>query len=73
MDYEFAHDYPGGDMGVYGGVFESIIDASLKIAGLYPEDRPKSYDFDDKDEYERKLLEYEAAHKEALFKFMEEE
>ena len=73
VDYQFAHDYPGGDMDVYGGVFESIIDASLKVAGLYPEGRPNSYDFDYNDEYERKLLEYEAAHKEALFKFMEEE
>ena len=72
MDYRFAHEYPGCDMGVYGGVFESIIDGCLEIAGLYPNDRPKSYDFDDKDEYEKRLLEFESLHKRKIYMFMSE-
>ena len=72
IDYMFAHDYPGGDMGVYGGVFEGLIDGCLAVSGLLPIDRPKIYDFDDKDEFDHELLEYEAKHKLSLFKFMED-
>lgn len=70
LEYQFAHSYPGGDMDVYNGVFESIIDLCLKMAGLYPSDRPNSYDFEDEDEYERKLLEYDVDHKAKIYEFM---
>jgi len=42
------------------------------VAGLLPTDRPKSYDFDDKKEYKRKLLEYESDYKWRIFEFMAE-
>ena len=72
MEYDFGHEYPGADMGVYGGVFEALIDGCLAVAGLLPTDRPKSYDFDDKKEYKRKLLEYESDYKWRIFEFMAE-
>ena len=70
MDYNFGHDYPGGDMDVYDGVFTGLIDNCLKIAGLYPDDRPKSYDFDDKEEYEHKYLMFEHEQKNRIYSFM---
>lgn len=70
MDYQFGHEYPGGDVDVYDGVFCGLIDNCLTIAGLNPEDRPKSYDFDDEDEYRRKLLAWEHEHKNRIYAFM---
>ena len=57
-------------MDVYDGVFCGLIDNCLKIAGIDTKDRPKSYDFDDEDEYRRKLLEYEHEHKKKIYAFM---
>lgn len=71
FEYQFAHAYPGGDIDVYSGVFESIIDLCLKMAGLYPSDRPNSYDFEDEEVYEKKLLEYEVDHRMKIYKFMD--
>ena len=70
MDYQFGHEYPGGDVDVYDGVFCGLIDNCLKIAGLYPDDRPKSYDFDDKEEYEHKYLMFEHEQKNRIYSFM---
>lgn len=72
FDYQFGRQYPGGDMDVYDGCFSSVMDECLAIAGLYPNDRPKSYDFDDEDEYERRLMEFDSEHKRKLYAFMEE-
>ena len=72
-EYRFDHEYPGADRGVYHDAFMAIVNDCLIVAGLYPEDRPNSYDFEDKDEYERKLLEYEAERKAKIYKFMQEE
>ena len=72
MDYRFGHEYPGGDMDVYDGVFCGLIDHCLAVAGLEPKDRPKSYDFDDKDEYERVHLAYEHGQKIKIYAFMRE-
>jgi hypothetical protein len=70
MDYQFGHEYPGGDIDVYDGVFCGLIDSCLKIAGIEPKDRPNSYDFDDDDEYRRKLLAWEHEHKSKIYAFM---
>jgi hypothetical protein len=70
MDYRFGHEYTGGDVDVYDGVFCGIIDDCLTIAGLNPEDRPKIDDFDGKDEYRRKLLSWEHEHKNRIYAFM---
>ena len=70
MDYQFGHEYPGGDVDVYDGIFCGLIDNCLKIAGIDPKDRPKSYDFDDADEYRRKLLAWEHEHKNRIYAFM---
>lgn len=70
MDYRFGHEYPGGDMDVYGGIFCGLMDNCLTIAGLNPADRPKNYDFDDEDEYRRKLLAWEHEHKNKIYEFM---
>ena len=70
MDYRFGHEYPGGDMDVYGGVFCGIMDNCLKIAGIEQKDRPKSYDFDDEDEYRRKILAWEHEQKNRIYAFM---
>lgn len=70
MDYSFGHEYPGGDMDVYDGVFCGLIDNCLTVAGFEPKDRPKSYDFDDKEEYRRKLLAWEHEHKNRIYAFM---
>lgn len=72
IEYKFGHDYPGGDMDVYDGVFCGLIDDCLQIAGLCPDDRPASGDFEDKDVYQQVLLEYKAQHKEKLYAFMQE-
>lgn len=71
-EYRFDHEYPGADRGVYQDAFMGIVNDCLIVAGLHPEDRPDSYDFEDKDEYEQKLLEYEAEHKAKIYKFMQE-
>lgn len=70
MDYRFGHEYPGGDMDVYDGVFCGLIDNCLTVAGLEPKDRPNSYDFEDKEEYRRKLLAWEHEHKNRIYAFM---
>lgn len=72
MDYRFGHEYPGGDMDVYDGVFCGLIDNCLTVAGLEPKDRPKSYDFEDKEEYERVHLAYEHGQKMKIYAFMRE-
>jgi len=72
-EYRFDHEYPGADRGVYNDAFMGIVNDCLIVAGLYPEDRPNSYDFKDKDEYERRLLAYEAERKAKIYKFMQEE
>ena len=46
------------------------MDNCLKIAGIEPKDRPKSYDFDDEDEFRRKLLAWEHEHKNRIYSFM---
>lgn len=71
-EYRFDHEYPGADRGVYHDAFMGIVNDCLKVAGLCPDDRPNSYDFEDKDEYERKLLEYESERKAKIYKFMQE-
>ena len=70
MDYRFGHEYTGGDMDVYGGVFCGLIDKCLKIAGLNQKDRPNRYDFDDEDKYRIKLLEWDHEHKNRIYAFM---
>lgn len=72
MDYRFGHEYPGGDVDVYDGVFCGLIDNCLTVAGLEPKDRPNSYDFEDKDEYERVHLAYEHGQKMKIYAFMRE-
>lgn len=72
IEYRFGHDYPGGDVDVYSGVFSGIIDLCLVISGLYPNDRPDYLDFEDKEEYEKKRLVYDAEHKSKLYAFMSE-
>ena len=70
MDYKFGHEYPGGDLDVYDGIFCGLIDNCLNVAGIKPNDRPNIYDFDDEDEYRRKLLEWEHEHKNRIYAFM---
>lgn len=72
MDYRFGHEYPGGDMDVYDGVFCGLIDNCLAVAGLESKDRPKSYEFEDKEEYERVRLSYEHGQKMKIYAFMRE-
>jgi len=72
FEYKFGHSYPGGDVDIYDGVFAGLIDMCLDIAGLVPVDAPKSYDFEDKEEYKRKKFEFNYDHKQKLYSFMNE-
>lgn len=72
IDYQFGKDYPGGDLDVYDGAFCGIIDDCLKVAGLYNDKRPKSYEFEDKNEYARKALEFDVSQKERCYAFLAE-
>ena len=72
FDYDFGRDYPGGDMDVYDGVFCEMLDACLIVSGLYPDERPKIYDFEDKSEYWRELIKFNHEHKKKLYSFMSE-
>jgi hypothetical protein len=46
------------------------MDNCLKIAGIDQNDMPKSCDFDDEDEYRRKLLVWEYENKNRIYAFM---
>ncbi len=72
IEYQSGRDYPGGDLDVYDGAFCGIIDDCLKVAGLYNDKRPASYDFEDKAEYERQALEFSVTQKERCYAFLAE-
>lgn len=72
IEYQFGRDYPDGELDVYDGAFCGIIDDCLKVAGLYNDKRPKSYNFKDKDEYERQALEFCVTQKERCYAFLAE-
>lgn len=42
------------------------------MGGIDPKDRPNSYDFEDKEEYERVHLAYEHGQKMKIYEFMRE-
>ena len=59
-------------MDVYDCAFCGIIDDCLKVVGIYDDKRPHSYDFEDKNEYERKSLEWSLNHLERCYAFLSE-
>ena len=73
MEYRFGHEYPGGDLDVYHGAIESLVVDCLKVAGLYEEGRPRIYDFENEEDYEKAAAEYEHGKKKALYAFMAED
>ena len=72
IEYQFGRDYHGRDLDVYDGAFCGIIDDCLKVAGLYNDKRPASYEFEDKAEYERQALEFSVTQKERCYAFLAE-
>ena len=72
MDYEFGHEYPGGDMDVYDGAFCGLIDIALKLVGLDSDNEPWQGDEESDAAYAKRLAEANAQHKEKIYAFMAE-